>query len=49
MVILEGFEQFLRQTIAQGVNIPLENTLSYVYTVFNLILQLFGFTLSAGL
>lgn len=46
MVILEGLQDFIQQTLGQLFPIPLTNTLGYVYTILNLLLQFFGFNVS---
>ncbi|HIJ65520.1 MAG TPA: hypothetical protein HPP77_06160 [Candidatus Hydrogenedentes bacterium] len=48
MAIIEGLGLFARETLGQVFTIPLENPLSYLYTILNLFLQILGFTLSAG-
>lgn len=37
-----GFDQLFQQFYNQLVNIPLDNTLSYVYVALNLVAWLFG-------
>jgi len=47
MAILDGLQQFFQILQAQVIDVPLNNVLSYVYVIFNTVLNLIA-TLMGG-
>ncbi len=44
--LIDGLIQLVQQLWGQLVNIPLQNPLSYLYAILNIILQLFAWSSS---